>query len=245
MNRPPVVSAEQWQVARDALLVKEKALTRELDALAAERRRLPMVQIDAGYVFDGPDGKVTLPDLFDGRSQLVIYHFMFGPDAEAPCPGCTNYTDGVPDHLERLHAGGITYVNVSRAPLARIEAMRADRGWTMPWFSSAESTFNEDLGLLPGGHDMFALSAWLRDGDDVFRTYFLQHGPMVQSIGSIWSMWSLTPYGGQSEDEDAPEDWPRAPQSFWFRRHDEFDELPPSACDNGNVANQDDSSGQT
>ena len=105
-------------------------------------------------------------------------------------------------------------------------------GWTdVPWYTICTERFSADFGV----DEWFGLNVFLRDGDDVYRTYFLQHGPMVQTIGSIWSMMSLTPYGGQSDDEDAPEGWPQAPLSFWYRRHDEFDEPPPSASSDDNA----------
>src|SRR5439155_12423683 len=129
MSLPPVVSAQQWQAARDALLVKEKELTRALDALAAERRRLPMVRFDDDYIFEGPDGKASLADLFDGRRQLAVYHFMLEPGA-APCEGCASFTDNI-GHLAHLHARDTSLVLISRAPLAEIEPLRARMGWTV------------------------------------------------------------------------------------------------------------------
>src|SRR5207244_5065381 len=142
MKLPPVVSPAEWQAARDELLVKEKAATHARDALAAERRRLPMVQIDKDYVFDGPDGKVSLLDLFDGRRQLILYHFMFAPGVEgwpsAGCPGCSFFVDQI-GHLAHLHARNTSFALVSRAPLAQIEAYQKRMGWTIPALSSSGS----------------------------------------------------------------------------------------------------------
>src|SRR5207247_10959594 len=135
MNLPPVVSATDWQAARDALLAKEKEATRARDALAAERRRLPRVRIDKDYAFDGPDGKAGLPDLFEGRSQLLLYHFMFGPNQDAGCDGCSMFVDQV-GHRAHLHARDTSFALVARAPIDRTEACRKRMGWTIPWLSS-------------------------------------------------------------------------------------------------------------
>src|SRR5213595_1542016 len=138
MNLPPVVSPTDWQVARDALLVKEKDATRARDALAAERRRLPMVRIEKDYAFDGTDGKARLLDFFEGRRQLLVYHFMFGPNQDAGCDGCSMFVDQI-GHLAHLHVRDTSFALVSRAPMTKIEAYRKRMGWTIPWYSSFES----------------------------------------------------------------------------------------------------------
>jgi predicted dithiol-disulfide oxidoreductase (DUF899 family) len=148
MNLPQVVSETEWQAARDALLAKEKDATRARDALAAERRRLPIVRIDKDYAFDGPHGKAALLDLFEGRRQLLLYHFMFGPNQDAGCGGCSMFVDQI-GHLAHLHARETSFALVSRAPLAKIEAYKERMGWTIPWFSSFESDFNVDFGVSP------------------------------------------------------------------------------------------------
>src|SRR5438132_520357 len=137
MNLPPVVSAEDWQAAREALLAKEKDATRARDALAAERRRLPMVRIEKDYAFAGPDGKAGLVDLFEGRRQLLLYHFMFGPNQDAGCDGCSMFADQV-GHLAHLHARDTSFALVSRAPLAKITAYKKRMGWKIPWYSAFE-----------------------------------------------------------------------------------------------------------
>src|SRR5438876_11102420 len=146
-NLPPIVSPANWQAARDKMLGKEKAATRARDALAAERRRLPMVRIDKDYVFASPEGKASLLDLFDGRRQLILYHFMFAPGVEgwpdAGCPGCSMFVDQL-GHPAHLRARDTSFAAVSRAPLASIEAYRGRMGWTFPWYSSADSDFNHD-----------------------------------------------------------------------------------------------------
>src|ERR671935_82761 len=179
MNLPPVVSATEWQAARDALLAEEKEATRARDALAARRRRLPMVRIDKDYSFEGPDGEAALRDLFEGRRQLLLYHFMFGPNQDAGCDGCSMFVDQI-GHLAHLHARDTSFALVSRAPLAKIAAYRKRMGWTIPWYSSFESDFNVDLGVSPEtpqpdvyqDGESFGLSVFLRDGDSAFRTYF-------------------------------------------------------------------------
>src|SRR5215218_4199292 len=142
----------------------------------------------------------------------------------AGCVGCSSFADGIPQ-LGLLHSRDITLAMASPAPQANLCRYAERMGWTnVPWYTICTEPFSADFGV----DKWFGLNVFLRDGNDVCRTYFLQHGAMVQFIGSIWSMWSLTPYGGQSDDEDLPEGWPRAPQTFWFRRHDEFDDPPPS-----------------
>src|SRR6202021_2246689 len=165
-NLPEIVEAETWQQSRDELLAAEKEATRALDALAARRRRLPMVKVDASaYVFDGPGGPVTLLDLFAGRQQLALYQFMDnGPDAF--CPGCTHFTRNVTD-LDTLADGGVSWATVSNMPLAQIEGYKAKMGWTLPFVSSHGTTFADDFGAGGG----FMLTVFLRDGDDVYRTY--------------------------------------------------------------------------
>jgi len=224
-NLPPIVSRGEWQAARDKLLVKEKAATRARDALAAERRRLPMVRIDKDYVFEGPDGKARLVDLFEGRRQLILYHFMFAPGVDgwpsAGCPGCSFFADQI-SHLSHLHARDTSFALVSRAPLARIEHYKERMGWTVPWFSSSGTDFNVDLGLTTDAGETFGLSVFLRDGDNVYRSYFAD-GRGVEALGSTWTFLDLTPLGRQEEWEDSPDGWPQTPPYQWWRRHDEYD----------------------
>jgi len=168
---PRVVSREEWRVARETLLAKEKAATRARDALNAERRRLPMVRIEKDYIFDGPNGKTRLLELFEGRRQLIIYHFMFAPSVDgwpsAGCPGCSMVVDYI-GPLAHLHARDTSLALVSRAPLANLEAYKRRMGWNVPWYSSAEN----DFGLTTDEGETFGLSAFLRYGENVFHTYF-------------------------------------------------------------------------
>ena len=229
MNLPPVVTAEEWQVARDALLVKEKRATRARDALAAERRRLPRVRIDNDYVFGGPAGKATLLDLFEGRGQLLLYHFMFGPNQEAGCDGCSMFVDQI-GHLAHLHARDTSFALVSRAPIEKLEAYRKRMGWTIPWYSSFESDFNVDFGVGPEtpqegvyqDGESFGLSVFLRDGEHIYRTYFTT-ARGAEALGSVWTFLDLTPLGRQEEWEDSPEGYPQTKPYQWWRRHDEYD----------------------
>jgi predicted dithiol-disulfide oxidoreductase (DUF899 family) len=227
VNLPRVVSPAEWQAAHDALLVKEKEATRARDALAAERRRLPMVLIDKDYVFEGPNGKAGLSDLFEGRRQLIVYHFMFAPDVHgwpsAGCDGCSMFVDQV-GHLAHFHARDTSFALVSRAPLANIEAFRKRMGWSIPWYSSAGSDFNVDFGVTTDRGETFGLSVFLRDGDDVYRTYFTNRRG-VEALGSVWTFLDLTPLGRQETWEDSPEGYPQTPPYEWWRLHDEYTEF--------------------
>jgi len=230
MNLPTVVSAAEWQVAREQLLVKEKEGTRARDALAAERRRLPMVQIEKDYVFEGPSGKARLLDLFEGRRQLILYHFMFGPNQDVGCDGCSMFVDNV-GHLAHLHARDTSFALVSRAPLARIEPYRKRMGWSVPWYSSFGSDFNVDFGVSPEEPQLgkyqdgesFGLSIFVRDGGNVYRTYFT-NGRGVDALGSNWTFLDLTPLGRQENWEDSPDGYPQAQPYEWWRRHDEYED---------------------
>jgi predicted dithiol-disulfide oxidoreductase (DUF899 family) len=203
---PKVVSAAEWQQARDELLTAEKEATRMEDALAARRRRLPMTPFANDYVFDTPDGQRTLLDLFDGRQQLVLYQFMDnGPDDY--CPGCTYFTDAIPAaSVAQLADKDISWVTVSNMPLAQIEAYKQRRGWTMPFVSSHGTTFAEDCGVGGG----FLLSVFLRDGQNVYRTYSTT-ARGVDRLMFVQSILDLTPYGRQEDWEDSPAGWPQRP----------------------------------
>lgn len=216
MNLPQIVSPAEWHAAHDALLAREKEATRARDALAAERRRLPMVAFDAPYRFDGPAGEAGLLDLFDGRRQLIVYHFMFESGDAEPCVGCSLFADNV-GHLAHLHARDTTLVFVSRAPQAAIAAYRARMGWDIPWYSSGAGPFNTDCGITDG----FGLSVFLRDGGRAYRTYFTT-GRGAEALGSTWTFLDLTPLGRQEAWEDSPADYPQTPPYVWWRRHDEY-----------------------
>jgi predicted dithiol-disulfide oxidoreductase (DUF899 family) len=224
MKLPPIVSLKEWQAAHEKLLAKEKEATRARDALAAERRRQPMVQIEKDYTFEGPVGKTTLLELFEGRSQLMLYHFMFAPDVEgwpsAGCSGCSFFVDQI-GHLAHLQARDTSFVLVSLAPLANITAYGQRMGWTIPWLSSQGSDFNKDFGVTTDHGETFGLSVFLRDGDKVFRTYFTT-ARGVEALGPTWTFLDLTPFGRQESWEDSPAGYPQTAPYEWWRRHDEY-----------------------
>lgn len=220
MTLPQVVSPAQWQTARTELLVKEKQATRARDALAAERRRLPMVRVEQEYVFDGPDGQENLLGLFDGRRQLIVYHHMLQPGDDDPCSGCSMFVDNI-GHLAHLHARDTSLVLVSRAPIGEIETFKKRMGWTIPWYSSTGSGFDADFDADFDVTTGFGLNVFLRDGDEVFRTYFTT-GRGVEALGSNWTFLDLTPLGRQEDWEDSPEGWPQTPPYEWWRLHDEY-----------------------
>jgi predicted dithiol-disulfide oxidoreductase (DUF899 family) len=230
MNLPSAVSEQDWQAALETLRVKEKEATKSRDRLAAERRRLPMVRIDKSYTFDGPDGKATLLDLFEGRTQLLLYNFMFGPNQDAGCNGCSMFVDQI-GHVSHLHARDTSFALVSRAPFAKIAPYKQRMGWTIPWYSSFESDFNVDLGVSPPeplpdvyqDGESFGLSVFLRDNDTVFRTYFTT-ARGVEALGSVWTFLDLTPLGRQESWEDSPAGYPQSKPYEWWRRHDEYED---------------------
>ena len=224
---PQVVSEAEWRAAHEALLAKEKELTRARDALAAERRRLPMVRVEKSYTFEGTGGPVTLLDLFEGRSQLLLYHFMFAPSVhgwpEAGCPGCSMFLDNIGQFTPvHLHARGVSLAVVSLASLSQIEAYRRRMQWPHRWVSSAASSFNVDFGLTTPAGELHGLSVFLRDGSDLYRTYFTsQRG--TEALGNVWGFLDATPYGRQEEWEDSPVNWPQTPPYRWWRLHDEYE----------------------
>ncbi|MGC4190249.1 MAG: DUF899 domain-containing protein [Thermomicrobiales bacterium] len=219
---PPIVSREQWEVASAALLAREKAHMKAGDALAAERRRLPMVEVTQDYIFDTPDGPRTLLDLFAGRSQLIVYHFMFHPDWEEACVGCSTEVDNL-GNLSHLNARDITFVLISRAPLAKLEAWKTRMGWTKPWVSSFGTTFNEDFGATVNGEEDHGISVLLRDGATgrIFLTY-QQGGRGNELVLNHYKLMDLTPFGRQEDWEDSPDGWPQGPRYEWWRLHDRY-----------------------
>lgn len=225
MNMPPIVSPQEWETAREQLLVKEKELTRARDALAAERRRMPRMAVEKGYVFDGPDGSVSLLDLFQGRRQLVVYRFFFEPGVagwpEHGCIGCSFMADQV-THLAHLNARDTTFAYVSRAPQEDIERYRARMRWEIPWYTITDD-FDADFGV----DEWHGTNAFFRDGDQIFRTYFLNNRG-DEGLGSAWSYLDITALGRQEEWEDSPEGYPQTPPYQWWRLHDRYE--PPTAA---------------
>jgi predicted dithiol-disulfide oxidoreductase (DUF899 family) len=203
--RPNVVSAPEWQRERDELLAAEKEATRAIDALAARRRRLPMVKFDnTKYVFETAAGSSSLLELFDGHQQLAVYQFMdVGPDKF--CPGCTHFTNNVTD-LATLAANGVGWITVSNMPLAQLQEYAGRKNWSVPIASSHGTAFSEDCGADPG----FMLSLFMTDGTDVFRTYSTTSRG-VDRLLFVNNILDLTAYGRQEEWEDSPDGWPQGP----------------------------------
>ena len=218
INRPKIVSPQEWEAARQKLLVKEKELTRARDALAAERRRMPWLAVEKDYEFDGPKGKVSLRDLFDGRPQLIIYRAFFEPGVkgwpEHACVGCSMVADQVA-HVAHLNARGTTLAFASRAPQADIERLKARMGWEMPWYTITDS-FDKDF----GADEWHGTNSFIRDGNKVFRTYFINDRGDEQ-MGNTWNYLDITALGRQEEWEDSPKGYPQTRPYEWWIWHDE------------------------
>jgi predicted dithiol-disulfide oxidoreductase (DUF899 family) len=221
MNTPPIASPHEWQAAWEKMLVKEKELTRARDALAAQRRRMPWTAVDKDYRFEGPDGPVTLVDLFEGRRQLIVYRFFFEPGVagwpEHGCGGCSFLADQVA-HLSHLNARDTTLAFASRAPQPDIERWKARMGWTMPWYTITDD-FDADFGV----DEWHGTNAFIRDGDRIFRTYFV-NGRGDEAMGSTWAYLDVTALGRQEDWEDSPEGYPQTPPYQWWNLHDEYGE---------------------
>ncbi len=215
MQLPAIVSEQEWREARDALRAKEKRATRERDALAAERRRLPMMEFPADFEFEGPAGTVSFGDLFEGRTQLLVYHFWFAPGGP-PCPGCTMFSDQV-SALAHLNARDTTFAAVSRASQPEIGAYKRRMGWEFPWYTDTLA-FQEACGTT----EYFKLQVFVRDGERIFLTYETTSRG-VEALGSVWTFLDLTPLGRQEEWEDTPPGRPQTPPYQWWRKHDEYE----------------------
>ena len=223
---PKAVSAGEWQRAHDALLAKEKELTHAKDALSAERRQLPMVKVEKQYTFETGSGPVSLLDLFEGRPQLLLYHFMFAPGVHgwpgAGCPGCSMFLDNIGQFTPvHLRARGISLAVVSRAPLTNIEAYQKRMAWPHRWVSSANNSFNVDFGMTTAEGEQHGLSVFLLKEGEIFRTYFTS-ARGTEALGNVWGFLDATPYGRQENWEKSPAGWPQAAPYQWWRRHDEY-----------------------
>jgi predicted dithiol-disulfide oxidoreductase (DUF899 family) len=220
-------SPEEWEAARQRLLVKEKELTRARDALAAQRRRMPWLPVEKDYLFEGPEGTASLVDLFAGRRQLIVYRAFFEPGVygwpDHACKGCSFGADQVA-HLAHLNARDTTLAYVSRAPQPDIERLKARMGWEMPWYTMTDG-FDADFDV----DEWHGTNAFIRDGDRVFRTYFVNaRGDEI--MGNTWTYLDLTALGRQEEWEDSPEGYPQTPPYEWWDWHDEYgDAEPPGA----------------
>ncbi|GAA4900853.1 DUF899 domain-containing protein [Streptomonospora salina] len=203
---PPVVDADTWRRELDALRAREKAATRELDAVAAQRRRLPMVELPA-YTLEGENGPLRLADVFDGASQLIVYHHMWFPGQRWQCGGCTWFTSQF-TRLEFLAAYDARFVVVTQGPIAEALAYKHRVGNAMTWYSTADSDFGADVGAPPGGG--FAVNVLLRDGDTVYRTWHTA-GRGTEQLSHTFALLDLLPYGRREQWQDAPEGWPQGP----------------------------------
>src|SRR3989440_12960024 len=225
INRPKMVSAQEWEAARQQLLMKEKELTRARDARAAERRRMPWLTVEKEYEFDGPKGKASLLDLFDGRRQLIVYRAFFEPGVsgwpEHACIGCSMLADQVAN-LAHLNARDTTLAFASRAPQKDIERVKARMGWEMPWYTITDD-FDTDFGV----DEWHGTNAFIRDGDSVFRTYFINNRG-DEAFGTTWSYLDMTALGRQEEWEDSPEGYPQTPPYEWWNWNDDYTDAPPS-----------------
>ncbi|MBO0746226.1 MAG: DUF899 domain-containing protein [Candidatus Dormibacteraeota bacterium] len=226
MQRPQTVSAEEWEAARRRLLVKEKEITRARDALAAERRRMPWLEVTKRYEFEGPEGRVSLLDLFAGRRQLIIYRAFFEPGVfgwpEHACRGCSMVADQVA-HPAHLNARDTTLVFVSRAPQPDIQALKERMGWAaIPWYTITD-TFDADFSV----DQWHGTNAFIHDGDRVFRTYFI-NSRGDEALGTTWSYLDMTALGRQEQWENSPEGYPQTPPYEWWNWHDSYGETRPA-----------------
>ena len=212
---PEIVNAEDWLRAHRDLQAAEKAHMRASDALAARRRRLPMTEVNGGYRFVGPDGPRTLVDLFEGRDQLIAYHFML-PAGGSPCTGCSMFVDQLP-HLAHLQARRTSLTLTSLAPQDEIGAVKQRLGWTVPWVTVDDEAFYERLGVETG----FGLDVFLMHEGRVFRTY-TTGGRGVEILGTVWALLDATPFGRQEAWEDTPSGRPKTAPYEWWRLNDAY-----------------------
>jgi predicted dithiol-disulfide oxidoreductase (DUF899 family) len=233
MDRPRIVSRDEWTAARKELLKKEKEFNRQRDALSAERRELPWVKVDKEYVLEDPRGRASLRDLFDGRRQLIVYHFMFDPSWEDGCKSCSYLADNFDGGVVHLAARDVSFVAISRAPLAKLEAFKKRMGWSFRWLSSFDTDFNYDYHVSFRPEDRAAgkleynyenksfpvseapgLSVFIREGDDVFHTYSTYARGLDLLIGT-YNFLDLTPLGRDEE---------QLPYGMsWVRHHDKYE----------------------
>ncbi len=219
MQTPSVVSPQAWDAARAQLLVREKALTRARDTMAAERRRMPWMAVDTSYVFEGPSGRLGLQDLFGGRRQLIVYRAFFEPGVfgwpDHACRGCSMVADQVA-HLAHLNARDTSLAFVSRAPQPDIARLKSRMGWTMPWFTITDS-FDADFGV----GEWHGTNVFFRDEGRIFRTYFIDNRGDEQ-MGNTWNYLDITPLGRQELWEDSPEGYPQTAPYQWWNWHDSY-----------------------
>jgi predicted dithiol-disulfide oxidoreductase (DUF899 family) len=220
MKTPPVVSPAEWYAAREALLVKEKALTKAKDAMAAERRRGPWMAVEKAYAFEGPEGRVSFLDLFAGRSQLIVYRAFFEEGVfgwpEHPCRGCSMVVDQIA-HVSHLNARDVTLAVVSRASQADIARVKAKMGWDFPWYTLTDD-FDADFQV----DEWHGTNVFLRDGDRAYRTYFIKSRG-DEAMGGTWDYLDIVPLGRQETWEDSPEGYPQTLPYRWWNWHDQYE----------------------
>jgi predicted dithiol-disulfide oxidoreductase (DUF899 family) len=226
MKTPPIVAREEWKSARENLLVKEKEHTRSRDALAAERRRMPWMAVEKEYGFEGPDGSVSLTDLFEGRRQLIVYRAFYGPEVttyaeggsypQRACVGCSFVADQV-SNLAHLNARDTTLAFASRAPQAEIRGLKERHGWRhIPWYTITDD-FDKDFDV----DEWHGHNAFIREGDRIYRTYFID-ARGDEAMDTAWSYLDLSALGRQEEWEDSPEGWPQTPPYQWWNYNDAY-----------------------
>ncbi|WP_250628227.1 DUF899 domain-containing protein [Pinirhizobacter soli] len=222
MHTPPVLSPQAWEDARQQMLEKEKAHSKARDVLAAERRRMPWMAVEETYAFEGPRGRVSLRELFEGRRQLIVYRAFFEAGVfgwpDHACRGCSMVADQVA-HVAHLNARDTTLVFVSRAPQVDIARLKARMGWDIPWFTLTDG-FDADFGV----DEWHGTNVFYRDDDNrIFRTYFINNRGDEQ-MGGTWNYLDITPLGRQEVWEDSPEGYPQTPTYKWWNWHDNYAE---------------------
>jgi predicted dithiol-disulfide oxidoreductase (DUF899 family) len=226
MQTPKIVSPQEWTAEREKLLVREKELMRARDALVAERRRMPWMEVGNDYRFEGPDGSVSLLDLFEGRRQLIVYRAYYGPEVttyapggtypERACVGCSMVADQVA-HPGHLHARDTSLAYVSRAPQEAIQDLKRRHGWEqIPWYTITDG-FDKDFDV----DEWHGHNAFIREGEKIFRTYLI-NGRGDEAIGTTWSYLDMTALGRQEAWEDSPEGYPQTPPYGWWNYHDAY-----------------------
>jgi predicted dithiol-disulfide oxidoreductase (DUF899 family) len=223
VNTPPIVSAQEWAAAHRQLRAKEKEVMRAHDALAAQRRRMPWLLVDKDYEFEGPDGTVSLRGLFQGRRQLLVYRAFVGPDIDGwpdrGCRGCSMIADHI-GNLAHLNARDTTLVFASRAGQPDIARVKARMGWRMRWYTITDD-FDRDFGV----DEWHGTNAFIRDGERVFRTYFI-NSRGDEALGTTWSYLDMTALGRQEDWEDSPAGYPQTPAYAWWNWHDAYGDEP-------------------
>lgn len=225
-----IVSPEEWQRARSEMTEAEKEHMRAGDQLAAARRRMPWQRVEKRYSFEGASGTTDLLGLFNGRKQLITYHFMFGPKVggwpDAGCVGCSMFADQIGD-LSHLHARDAELALVSAAPLENLNRYKQRMGWQIPWFSGTEE-FNRDLDVADDLGNSFGVNVFYRHGNEIYRTHFMTNRG-VEALGTLWSLLDILPLGRQETWQDAPAGTPQNEMFTWWKRHDEYDASVPAA----------------